>query len=521
MNYCDDNILTEICSYLNARERVKMSLVNKYLFQVVSNDTFWEKLGTKLGLNEPKPNARKYKTWMSIIMRGSEKLCKVCMEDKCYYDTLCNDCFIQKRNSEGTPEIRALRFGSSVYLNQTEILSHYHLKKGDIAHLPCHYITTRYYDIYQYEQDKAAQICLDKYGGLAGFYTYLEEKENKTQMREINRQGKLNHLNQYFDDVCQNVEFFDTYKSDFLKGKLKKTKLKSMYALYNLFNTICNNLHFFDEYITAFVHGHLTEEELHNTKSRYGLILQALDENNISNEIYTQECRNFVNNPKSTIDTARKIANYLVEKKKRTQSFPQIELSLGLSIEHIKTRYIECKISLFDIILMKIRHIGLIKELEKKGLQFREDSTLCEKYIYYNNFMSLHDTIDKMEEISWFYNNTDYAKLYRLTGHYMYIDRYDRYDRYDNYDDESEDSDDGYYMEQMRIERSEETKKMAIKDWMKDKRITSIPIEIDQYLPTLVRQRIEKVVTSRLKNSKALSKTSSKKKNRKQKNRVK
>ena len=155
MNKIDDNVMTEIFSFLNAKERINISLVNKYIFGLNDHDKYWERVGQKLGYDAPKAKARKYKTWKSIIMRESKKLCKSCLEAEMCIDSRCTDCFVEKRNKEGTPEIRKLRWGLSVYLNQTEILSHYHLKKEDISHLPCHYIRTRYYDIYQYEQDKS------------------------------------------------------------------------------------------------------------------------------------------------------------------------------------------------------------------------------------------------------------------------------------------------------------------------------------------------------------------------------
>lgn len=57
---------------------------------------------------------------------------------------------------------------------------------------------------------------------------------------------------------------------------------------------------------------------------------------------------------------------------------------------------------------IQTRTTELTDELNKRGLQLRSDSRLCDGYINGNKNFSLKYVVDTMEEMAWYFNFTDY-----------------------------------------------------------------------------------------------------------------
>lgn len=142
----------------------------------------------------------------------------------------------------------------------------------------------------------------------------------------------------------------------------------------------------------------------------------------------------------------------IIEKKRRRdeishyRDFTNVErekyVNSTMTLENFRNRLIE----------RKNRKTELVKKLEEKGLQLRDDSKLCKQYIKHGEG-DLQYIVDVMEEMDWFYKNTKYAKFYKEAKNREYQD----WRSYRGW---------GESFEYDPTEISEIAKKMAISDYL-------------------------------------------------------
>jgi F-box associated protein len=77
----NDDCWTLILSKLTALgEILRCAGLSKNFNQIVENHPCWAVTSRRLGLAAPKPRARKYKTWKSMVLRLRGKFCELCMK---------------------------------------------------------------------------------------------------------------------------------------------------------------------------------------------------------------------------------------------------------------------------------------------------------------------------------------------------------------------------------------------------------------------------------------------------------
>jgi len=113
------------------------------------------------------------------------------------------------------------------------------------------------------------------------------------------------------------------------------------------------------------------------------------------------------------------------------------------------------------LIEQKNRRTELVKKLEEKGLQLRDDSKLCKQYIKRGEG-NLQHIVDVMEEMDWFYKNTKYSKFYKEAKDREYQD----WRSYRGW---------GESFEYDPTEISEIAKKMAISDYLGGTAVPPLP----------------------------------------------
>ena len=113
------------------------------------------------------------------------------------------------------------------------------------------------------------------------------------------------------------------------------------------------------------------------------------------------------------------------------------------------------------LIEQKNRRTELVKKLEEKGLQLRDDSKLCKQYIKRGEG-NLQHIVDVMEEMDWFYKNTKYSKFYKEAKDKEYQD----WRSYRGW---------GEFFEYDPTEISEIAKKMAISDYLGGTAVPPLP----------------------------------------------
>lgn len=78
--------------------------------------------------------------------------------------------------------------------------------------------------------------------------------------------------------------------------------------------------------------------------------------------------------------------------------------------EFLYNNYIVWGVGLEYIIKIKMRFDKLLILLVKKGISFRTDSKLCRDYIL-SGKKNIDKIVNKMVEMNWLYNNTNYPKI--------------------------------------------------------------------------------------------------------------
>ena len=78
MNTVDKTTLLQIFDYLYIKDTVIFGNVNHFIHMISNDLSLWENIGLKMNLQPPKLNARKYKTWKSLVLKQSYMFCTHC-----------------------------------------------------------------------------------------------------------------------------------------------------------------------------------------------------------------------------------------------------------------------------------------------------------------------------------------------------------------------------------------------------------------------------------------------------------
>lgn len=435
------DIIINIINNINTKKKTNFCKINKYYYLSLT-EIVCKYACEKLNISGPKKNAKKYKTWQSILSQ-KKKLCINCYDKYQTTDELCESCYQDIRDTYSENDIIEMRITEDEYINQTTALKSYYLDKNDIVELNYKIIPTRYYEIYMYNQDDIIKICMNKYGGISGFkfhLNYLEKCKNKR---------------------CANRK---------IKEEREKEKHKKLTIIFDELINDCPNI---EKYRYKFIEGIIKLDELKNIIKRIKILYNSLFINNLSKYKNNYESNKYIEGFYDNIDELILILN-------RKNLFKKITNKLNICIKDLEKKFINSEINIFDISLIEIRYIGIKKNLENKGLKLREDSVLCNNYIYnnINNRENLDVIINKMDEISWYYNKTNYSNImknyynnsYNNYG-YNYYNNYEHheYHEYHNYDSSSDEEDNQLY----KIQRSNEVKEIALEQWIEENDIYS------------------------------------------------
>jgi len=135
-----------------------------------------------LRLAAPKPPAKKYKTYVACLEKLIDES-QICVE--CYYELakgICETCRYRKRNAVSN-EIKQLRISENDEIIQITALKEFFLDKEDLQTIPCNRVKSgkNSYYVHLYQQDDVIKVALNKYGGLEGFFSEKNRRENGTQ----------------------------------------------------------------------------------------------------------------------------------------------------------------------------------------------------------------------------------------------------------------------------------------------------------------------------------------------------
>ena len=71
LDYAGENALNNVLQFACA---------SKTFLSIVESLHLWTRIGRRLGLSPPKPKARKYKTWKSLVLKMRGKFCETCLK---------------------------------------------------------------------------------------------------------------------------------------------------------------------------------------------------------------------------------------------------------------------------------------------------------------------------------------------------------------------------------------------------------------------------------------------------------
>lgn len=440
-----------------------------------------------LDIDGPKAKARKYKTWASVLARHSDKLCRKCgggfiVDSYGFYNSIqCFECF-EYQQSQANDEVQQLRIDQVERITQTAAMREFHLTKTDLdAIRRTDMIVTqwriqgRYQDVYLFNQDAVIRLCLQKYGSAEGLVNYLESQEKKREQRLINKQLRLEKNTQTYATIVEMIHAqFDPqeaivpsiqqvqhhclrYRDLFLSLKLSQKKLKSIVA--RTIVALQHSLH--NEAIEAVENTPCNVRALVYKWIEHDHLPPRMDDAYLTT-LLTSTARDHTKNMRLlfSIMESEPALNGLAAVNKEFQSrihvFDSLQDTLSIPPHKVRNQYLHFDIDLHDIVQMEIRKHGLTKMGKQYNFTVRDDSILCNNYIYTILDLNEHpyyretrfefsDVVEKMEEIAWYYSNTSYQYTY---------DEYYRERKFK------------YYMN--TIDRSNLIKKVALKEWLRE-----------------------------------------------------
>jgi hypothetical protein len=368
-----------------------------------------------------------------------DKKDKFCSYKKFYKDYL-NTCLISKR------------FYNIFYPTPDKIISHmknvskeanniickstakdiYKLSENELDEIPFDYVKNPHYSSSQpmrlYKTADILDYLGTKYGSKALYDEMIEKEELKKEDATEKRERMKIKRKEIIDEL-------------FVKNDITLT---SFIGLDHLFS---------DNYYSYIKTGSPGIKSIDNNIVR--LIMLRNRKNNINKKLVSENI--VVNDDKLVNDyifgyilnTEDEICQMLIDKNNRMNALKYEMNKHGINYNDQALRYdlsdiINKYISdgshgiefIMNIILSKIeRNINLITELEKYGLKIRDDSSLCRNYIECNEG-ELHDIVNTMVEMDFYFKYTDYSYQFKkeTSSSYDYNDEYDDdYDYKDNY----------------------------------------------------------------------------------------
>ena len=118
----------------------------------------------------------------------------------------------------------------------------------------------------------------------------------------------------------------------------------------------------------------------------------------------------------------------------------------------------------------EFRSNELITKLKARGLELRSDSVLCSKYLSGDDQYDVDEIVDIMEQMKWFFSNTNYSEFTRLYDEKQRKFKYNNYRNYEYDSDDSDDSDESDFENKKNIynkNKSNYAKKQSIIEWIK------------------------------------------------------
>ena len=299
-----------------------------------------------------------------------------------------------------------------------------------------------------YYENEIINFFINKYNNLIRNTLLIDNPHN-------NIENTIAKVKNYYDDIKNNNK----------DKKINKILKKYDYEIDNLPNKI------FDKVIIAKSSAEV--ERILISWDKEQKLYDVLKSSDIEEYITIPLCQNYITNNidttiyKNVFDIRDKIKHMLYNKEQVKQAIIDHKLPKKKYLD-IYNNYI-CEgdkdiIELVNLIKDKeYRFQTLTKLLNAKELTLRSDSVLCSKYLNGSDEKTVEEVVQIMDEMNWFFQNTNYSINMRLYDENRRNNR--RHNYYRNYD-----SDDEEYRQQEKEEylknKSDYVKKQSIKEWI-------------------------------------------------------
>ena len=195
---------------------------------------------------------------------------------------------------------------------------------------------------------------------------------------------------------------------------------------------------------------------------------QVLKSSNIGEYIELDICKNYINNINITsneYDIRDKIIQMLDKKIAVKNAINKYKLPKKKYIDLYNNFINSTNNDIYNLITIiqnkELRLNILESKLKLKELKLRSDSVLCSDYLNGSDKLSVDEIVDIMEQMNWFFSNTNYSS---------YMKNYKEYNKYQDYSDEYES--DYEYIKIKKLEYSNRktnyAKKQSIIEWIRN-----------------------------------------------------
>ncbi|GAB5586712.1 hypothetical protein Unana1_01612 [Umbelopsis nana] len=461
-------ILWQITSHLAPSQALNMASVSRSIQYVVASAPIWEEIWHQAELKRP---ARKYKTFLAVVLSENTKICERCyVKAKSVYgsaaplsifdkDEQCNIrlcCNCRRKYYTKYPETDpaeaaegSLQATGSRSITKSTAMAFYKLTDVDLSGIAVEYAQNPYYrhaaPMQLFDRFDVIRVAREVHGGDVG----IEAARNATTLRG----STLRESRQ------KNMEARRTL----LNERLEQAGLTQYGSSYRCQMFVHHNSGKINEIITA-----LQAEEVQHRESnaRKEELDARLSEAGLDRPAYNLRYRNYVANNLGTIEEVIADINREMEIKRTVDE----------------------------------RRQNLTKKLEAAGLTLRADSRLCQAYIQ-SATGDIDEIVVTMKEMAWYFRCTNY-KTSRLV--------YEEYDS-DDYSDYSDYYGDYGYRRwgsprQRVTVNSDLGKRKALNSWVASRIDRGIYTSVhddpdtDNRPPSSLWQSIDEKCLSRLKN---------------------
>lgn len=375
-----ESVISHVLGHLNINELTKLSLVSKSMYSVVGEEYIWKEIGDNLHLKTP-TKRNKYKTWKALVISNIAKMCIDCQR---FYSKgvspYCESCyeihFDLAIESFEDPEKERICKGDAkdqYGLNDADLENIDHIKKANPMYKYAPPMTL-------YDHFEVIQAMIKKYGDSEGL-RYIKYGKKKYLAKE--RNAKLQtRKNKLVEKLAKHNVQIDRIESKELRDYLDNGRGKQADIIEH-----CIEI---NDRITK-----ITEES-----NKRNIQLRKC----VFNEfVYGIE-----------LD-----AEWIVQKEiDRNNRIKEIDdLFIGQTYDkYITSDYIEKGGNIQPIRDYICRKKLLSDEFDKYGLKIRGDSTICDEYVRHGN-RPLHEVVEIMREMDWFFTNTNYSNYMRSPKH--------------------------------------------------------------------------------------------------------